>query len=819
MWLKRQVENINVQSEPVIISSSSNDAEVIFGAIRDNFENVVWLEITDKEKDDPVALGNILSDAVKRALGSRLFDYGLPYKYGLKVLGNQLELLGPFYFLLSNAAGNSQFAQDILSLNKHGSKVVLSFCTNQILGNLDDEAVVISDTDLRLKQEEARELAKELDNQDFLLLWEQSNRKYLSFLSELNNYLGIEIPTVPSPASNRLLAGNAYNVEPDLLLNVLIKKERWLDALEVAAPLLPNRVPEIISKAGYYYNEIGQTKRLWELLSELPKTIQLQEDVLFWLLSSAFWQGKAEELRADVEAHLKNNDAPELRALYAGVLAAPEDRLKEARAAYDSKKTSNTSYILGNFEQDMNTRIELLHQSLKLAETSNKGYEIVRNATGLVRNLMHIGEYKDALHWSDWALKKIEAFDIKNNSLRLWLVSHWVNLRILLGDKSNLFNTLFSEEKNLRNVAPYQAMVYRENLGDYLLSIGDVNAAFEYYNQNWEASSRQYMGRNAFNLIKAYLWRGDYKKAFRVISQAKALINKEHPIQQDYLNLAFACTMVMVNNEKGINKLLMMSEDKIFKKWKSEQKIFLCLYLAWGYIQAGENNNAKAVLKDCKLDKISFPSSGLLVFAGSEDKFKQVWSLIGNKNFSLELRFVEKKSSFWYQNEKISLTTQEKEILAILANNPQGLSIEKLALMLSLDNINLGRIKSAITRLRKKIPITKDIYKIDTDYSVDFLEIIKLANSGKMRKAMDMYGQILLEKSNSDEVIRIRNVLHQTVRNAVLQSDDVEAIMNFAESTNDDLEIWEKLLEALPVYDNRTPYVRARVIQISRDWL
>lgn len=818
MWPKRQLDNINSHNNSLAISSNSKAAAIIFGAIRDKYENVVWLEITDKEKDDPVALGNILSDAVKRALGSKLFDYGLPYNYGLKVLENQLELLGPFYFLVSNAASNSEFSKDILKLNKYGSKVVLSFCANKPLNNLADSTYIIQEEDLLLKKTEARDLANELADKDFEQIWKESKGKYLVFLTSLNKRLNIPLPVIPSPTSNRLLDEDAYEVDPDLLLNILVKKERWLDVLEVAVLLLPHRVPEIIAKAGYYYNEIGQTKRLWELLSELPKSIQLEEDVLFWLLSSAFWQGKAEELRDDVEAHLKNNEAAELRALYAGVLAAPEDRLKEARTAYNSKKTSNTTYILGNFEQDINTRIELLQHSLKLAEIANKGYEIVRNATGLVRNLMHLGEYRDALYWSEWALKELEAFHIRNNSLSLWLFSHWANLRILLSDKSNLFSTLFSEESNLRKVAPYQVMVYRENLGDYLLSIGDVNSAFEYYNKNWKASLRQYMGRSTFNLVKLYLWQGDYKKAFRVISQARALISKGNLIQQDYLNLAFACTMVMVNKQKGIKKLLLIRQDKAFEKWKSEQKIYLFLYLAWGYIQIEEINKAKTVLKESNLDKINFPNAGLLVFAGPEDKFKQVWFLIGDKNPILELRFVEKESSFWFQNEKIKLTEQEKEILAILANNPKGLSIEQLALRLSLKDTNLGRIKSAMTRLRKKIPITKDKYKIDTDYSVDFLDIMTLANNGKLRRAMDMYAQILLEKSNSEEIIRIRDILHQTVRNAVLQSDDVEVIMDFAEYTNDDLEIWEKLFGTISASDNRIPYIKARITQIRKNW-
>jgi len=429
MWLKRQLADITLQNKAVILMSGPSDGTAyIFGELRKNYKNVVWLEITDKEKDDPVALGNILSDAVKKALGSKLFDYGLPYQYGLKVLENQLELLGPFYFLVSRANNNVQFATDILKLNQKDSRVVVSFCANKYLKDIEkvsSDVAVISQQDLRLLEPEARAMAAGLSEDAFRRIWLDSQAKYLVFLDILNKELGLAAPEIPSPSGNRVLDKNAYEVDPELLLNVLIKQERWLDVLEIAVPLLPGRVPEIIAKAGYHYNELGQTKRLWELLSELPRAIQLEEDVLFWLLSSAFWQGKAEELRADVEAHLENNDAAELRALYAGILAAPEDRLKEARVAYELSKTSFTSYMLASFEVDIEKRIELMRYSVELAELTNRSYEIIRNSTGLVRMLTYAGDYQEALSWSVWARLQAEKYnldpyDLKKERSREW---------------------------------------------------------------------------------------------------------------------------------------------------------------------------------------------------------------------------------------------------------------------------------------------------------------------------------------------------------------------------------------------------------------
>ena len=818
-WLDRQISIIESHAGSIVINYDHDEASMVFGGIRDGYKNVVWLEITDKEKDDNVALGNILSDAVKRALGAKLFDYGLPYAYGLKVLENQLELLGPFYFLISRADNNLQFSQDVLKLNKNGSKVLLSFYDKKNIAELKNIPVntVIAEQEAKLKKQEAKAMAADLRDEEFIKIWENSQGKYLVFSDALNEYLGLASPKIPSPNSDRLLDKNAYEVDPNLLLDILIKQEKWLDVLEIAAPLLPQRVPEIIAKAGYHFNELGQTKRLWELLSELPKEIKSQEDVLFWLLSSAFWQGKAEELREPVEVFLNTEPAPELRALYAGVLAKPKHQLAVAREAFAAKRTSNTAYILGNYEVDIEKRLLLLFEALEIAEATRKGYDIVRNSLGLIRNLLLAGRHSEAFYWSRWAMTKSTAYKQQNSVLHLWLVAHWAYLKILFGENESVINTLKYEAQNLENAAPYQAYVFVEKLGDYMLSKGEALKALSYYERNWKSGSRQFLGRTAFNMVKVYIWLNRHNEAFSVISQARALIGNKRSIQSNYLDLAFAMVMVTKVLDKGIEQLLSLSRDKAFSSWKTELKIHHAFYLAWAYLTAGDEEKAKSVVSALDIDK-NIVDSGLLIFAGPESRFKKVWALIKPQSPILELKFISSEVKIWLNNNEVRLSPHEKEIVLILATTKKGMTIETLGNLLSPDAGNLKSLKTAISKLRKKIPITKNTYRIAVDFKADFLEIYSLLEKGDLGRALSMYQQPLLLESSAPQITKMREVLAESIRLAVLDSTNFDAILELAERTLDDLALWERLLEIAPQNSTKLPYIKAMIKRIKREW-
>jgi hypothetical protein len=317
MWLQKHLTTIRQHGGPTLLS-----APALFGtyhllaALRDDTSKLVWIELTTSDKDDPIAQGNRLAEAVKQALGHALYESALHYDYGLKVLLGQLELLGPFTFAVSNADYAPQFAVDLLGLHRCDSRVVLTGASPPDIFNLSENTQIITGNDLKLTLEDAKAFTQGyLPDDKVPTLLKNSNGAYELFVEKINEYLSLPLPTRPSPEGPRLGGDHEVEVEPSLLLKVLIKQDKWLEALELACSLLPDRVPGILDEAGYIYHEAGLHKRLWELLEEVPEVIQKDERVLFWRLASGWWLGEAEKVREEVEERLASYDAPELRKL------------------------------------------------------------------------------------------------------------------------------------------------------------------------------------------------------------------------------------------------------------------------------------------------------------------------------------------------------------------------------------------------------------------------------------------------------------------------------------------------------------------------
>jgi hypothetical protein len=76
----------------------------------------------------------------------------------------------------------------------------------------------------------------------------------------------------------------------------------------------------------------------------------------------------------------------------------------------------------------------------------------------------------------------------------------------------------------------------------------------------------------------------------------------------------------------------------------------------------------------------------------------------------------------------------------------------------------------------------------------------------------------LLPGSAAPLVAEQRGVLEEALRQAVLASDDIEALLTLAERLEDDLEVWEAALKVLPESDPRRALTLARVKRLREDW-
>jgi hypothetical protein len=168
----------------------------------------------------------------------------------------------------------------------------------------------------------------------------------------------------------------------------------------------------------------------------------------------------------------------------------------------------------------------------------------------------------------------------------------------------------------------------------------------------------------------------------------------------------------------------------------------------------------------------------------------------------------------------IALTLRRAEVLALLLLHPSGLTAEQLMLQLYGDEGNPTTVRAEMHRLRNLLgPGVLDTkpYRIIADVSGDVTEVQAAVRSGDLTTALSLYSGPLLGRSDAPALRTEREELDATLRRAVLDSGDAELIWRFAQTPTgaEDLEVFERLADDLPVADHRRPSVTARLDRLA----
>jgi hypothetical protein len=780
---------------------------------------LVWVELSPSDQNDPVAQGNKLAEAVQRALGSPLFGYAMPYRYGLGILHRHLELLGPFSFALSGAEHSAAFAAHLLDFHRDNNRVILHF--NRLPDDflLPADALLLGPAELRLSQAEGLALADgQLTDQEILELWQLADGAYEPFLVALHQRLSLPIPLRPGPEGPRLPPGHQAAVEPETLLKHLAQRGRWQQALELAVELLPEGVPELLGSAGPAYRERGMSGRLWQLLTLLPPEVAASEAVLYWRLSAASRLGLDEQMRQPVETYLMEHQAPELRALYALVLAPPETALSEAERAFSVAKTPLTLFAYGRqlWATDPDSSVAILQESVALAEQGGRTYEIARNAGALAGSLMALGRYREAAHWAGWALEQFDRAGLADATQRLHIVNDWAYARILLGDTAGLEDLLREGEAQLAEVSHDTQRLFRSTLGDFYLAAGQPEKALSYYLQNWEEARRDMVGLEASNLVRALLELGQTSQAQKVAERAYTLTKGQTSYNANRALLAYGMALSLVDPAQALPPL--QAAYRAFQNPLDADLLAQAgLYLARAQLLLDSAAEARATLEGARAGLNELGEAGLHFRAGPRDAFASVFSLLSPHHPPLELRFLG-GSEARLQGKPLALRQSFCELLAVLVLHPEGLSAEQLLLQMYGEEGSASNLKSAISKLRRKVPIASWPYRLELAVWADFVELEHHLREGRVRQAVSLYRGPLLPGSDRPGIVEAREVLEEQLRQAVLTSGDAEALLELAERLGEDLQLWEAALGALHSADPRLPLVRARLERIRRTW-
>jgi hypothetical protein len=201
-----------------------------------------------------------------------------------------------------------------------------------------------------------------------------------------------------------------------------------------------------------------------------------------------------------------------------------------------------------------------------------------------------------------------------------------------------------------------------------------------------------------------------------------------------------------------------------------------------------------------------------------EDEIRTLWRKFNRVEQDLELEFLG-FTGVLLRNTAVALSLRHSECVAVLASNPQGLTGEQLATALYGDDAVSGTMKALISRLRGTIPVESRPYRLAVPYRADFLELLEHLKRGHVRQALNLYKGPLLPESESPAVVELREHIDESLRQAVLESGDAEAMIELANRTEtEDLELLETALEFVAHNDPQSPLLRARIRQVRRDW-
>ncbi|UQI44690.1 GAF domain-containing protein [Streptomyces sp. HU2014] len=170
---------------------------------------------------------------------------------------------------------------------------------------------------------------------------------------------------------------------------------------------------------------------------------------------------------------------------------------------------------------------------------------------------------------------------------------------------------------------------------------------------------------------------------------------------------------------------------------------------------------------------------------------------------------------------RLRLGRRHSEILVLLADHPAGLTGDQLTAGLYGDRpVPPVTLRAELSRLRRLVGplLGSRPYRLCAPVETDFAAVGRgLAEDGP-RGAVRAYGGPLLPSSEAPGVCRMRRRLEGLLRRAVLGSGDTGALQLWADTPwgGEDLEVWERLLAALPMSAPQRGAVAAEAARLRR---
>jgi transcriptional regulator of acetoin/glycerol metabolism len=149
---------------------------------------------------------------------------------------------------------------------------------------------------------------------------------------------------------------------------------------------------------------------------------------------------------------------------------------------------------------------------------------------------------------------------------------------------------------------------------------------------------------------------------------------------------------------------------------------------------------------------------------------------------------------------RLLLNRRQTEILALLAMNPDGVSLERLhALVYGDHGVTLSTLKAEVSHLRSALhgQLTSRPYRLTMPVTTDVDMVLAAVRRGDAAGAVAAYGGDLLPGTNSPALTEMGEYVAVAVREALLADPQPEAVVRYSELAPYDAEVIEVCLARL----------------------
>ncbi len=789
----------------VLLGGEAYGVPFLIDGLRER-ERLAWLALSRRERDDAVAQGNALASALNRQLGEALLPHALPYRAHLQSLRQYRHDLQPLWIAVAGADVAPTFAAEVVQLADFGYRVLLGFeaDTPPAIEGL-ERCLVLGPAELAVTRQDAAMIAPGgLSDAELEAVRRETKARFTDLLTLTHERAQLPRFPIPTPLGPVLPRRDAEAVDVPLAVLALQRGGRPDDALELAVRAAPDMVEDLLRTAGPAYQDEGALPRLHLLLSSLPQPYRSLERVLEWRFLAAFATNEWRSLVDEVDAHLEAFTAPELRARRAGTLPR-EVGFPLAEAAVRARRTPLTLWQYGRMHPDGQRAVEVLKESVRLAEQAGTPYEVARSAGVLADRLVHLGQFQRGRSWAEYALQVFDQNGLRDGARRMMLFNNLAVARILSGDLAGLRRGLEDGQASVEGSLPDLAAMYRSTLGWFEQASGRPEVALELMRATFEGSPRALRTRYAYQLVRCLAEFGLYEEAANVANVAAELGGDASPHAGRLGVLARGMVRALQGDADASDDLLGVVLDASLP---AEQRLTAALHAMLVDPMGWQRFPADVVEALRGLEDVA-----LRVLSGPARAFQGVWGTLLPVRETLRLEFLG-RTSCRLDGKEIGLAPRLAEIALALALHPDGMTREELNAFLAPDGtagLSPSGMRATLTRMRAVLPVSDAPYRFTVAFTADVLQVRRHLLQKRVREAVTLLRGPLLPDSEALGVEEQRWILEEELRQAALDAADPDALFDLADRLQDDLELWEAAVGALPPGDPRRALARARL--------